>query len=167
MPIPPEQLSELVDSHWGTLVAWVSVGGGEQRSMAEDIVQEAFIKLTLQDTVPDRPVAWLMTVSRRLAANHRLSASRRTVREQASSELRSRHGGFSGTQSTAIAAAEVQEIRAALKTLRETERRVVIAKLWADLSWDEIAESLDCSRATVWRTYRRAINQLKSIYSES
>lgn len=69
MPIDANSLRKLLDDYWTTLVEWV----GGARDGAEDVVQSAFIKLASEDPPPENPVAWLFTISKRLAINEQLS----------------------------------------------------------------------------------------------
>lgn len=77
MPLDAKELGKLLDGYWAVLVAWT----GSSREGTEDIVQSAFIKLATEDPVPSNCVAWLFTVTRRLAINEQVSRSKRRSRE--------------------------------------------------------------------------------------
>jgi len=77
MPIDPQSLGKLLDRDWPVLVQWV----GGARDGAEDAVQAAFIKLAAEDPTPANCVAWLFTVSKRLAINDQVSRTNRRRRE--------------------------------------------------------------------------------------
>ena len=77
MPIDANRLRKLLENYWTTLVEWV----GGARDGAEDVVQSAFIKLASEDPPPENPVAWLFTISKRLAINEQLSQTKRRSRE--------------------------------------------------------------------------------------
>ncbi len=165
MPLSAAQLTRLIDQHWDALVIWV----GPNTGYAEDVVQEAFIKISAEHPPPDHPAAWLYKVCRRLAINQQKSEQRRTRREEKVALQRDSKVTDSSLQ-PAVAAQlsdERSQLLAALNELDQTQRRVVIAKIWGELSLDEIADSMACSRATVWRNYQRAIRHLQQHYAKS
>lgn len=153
MPIDPTTLSQLIEAHWGPLLVWV----GPEGSIAEDIVQECFIRLSREHPVPTRPVAWLYTVARRLAINERLARTRRRRREQSSATHAV--GGSSAWKTL-----EARELADQLQRLDPELREIVVARVWGDLSFDEIAEATGKSKATVWRIYGLALSKLREIY---
>ncbi|MEO1619085.1 MAG: sigma-70 family RNA polymerase sigma factor [Planctomycetota bacterium] len=153
--------------HWEMLVSWVGPS-------SDDVVQEAFIRLATQEPRPENSLAWLMTVTRRLAINQHASETSRHQRERAfalpTNPTSHSSNGFTrdvANGGVILASAEAAELRLLVSQLAEMKRRVLVAKLWADLSWDDIADSLGCSRSTVWRTYRAAIAELKTIYEQA
>lgn len=155
MPIDPIKLGQLLDRNWPILVAWI---GGE-RTDAEDVVQQAFIKLAQEEPVPNQCVAWLFTVSKRLAINQHISRQRRRAQERALAEFEAEFPTCSQTTEF--------EIRDLLAQLRKEEREVVIAKIWGGLSLQEIGTALNTSTATVWRHYQAGMNHLKELLGES
>ena len=73
---------ETVDELFG----FVSRRCSGERELAEDITQETWLRAVRawrSDGLPERPLAWLCTVSARLLSNHR----RRSVPEQLSDDL--------------------------------------------------------------------------------
>ncbi|MBM4075951.1 MAG: sigma-70 family RNA polymerase sigma factor [Planctomycetes bacterium] len=152
MPIDPDQLGKLLDGYWAVLVAWV----GGSRDGAEDVVQSAFIKLATEEPPPSNCVAWLFTVSKRLAVNERLSSSKRRLRES--------HAVREGIEPTGGGAGfEIQEL---LNSLEKREREIILARIWGGLTFDEIAAACGDSKATVWRSYQSGISKLKNAYGE-
>lgn len=167
MSLSPDVLSELIQRHWGPLMAWVGTqssnvdGSNAESLMAEDVVQQAFIKLAGLDHVPENVVAWLYVVSRNEARNQQLSNGRR----------RRRHSRVASDESVSNesvwASAEAVELAETLSQLPDDLRRVVVARIWSDLTFDEIASLLNCSKATVWRRYETALTLLRKTYGVS
>lgn len=151
MPIDPERLGELLDRYWAALVLWV---GG--RDGSEDVVQSAFIRLATEEPTPENCVAWLFTVSKRLAINDQLSQSKRRLRELNSGKPNSQVSD----------ATQGLEIRDMLSQLELREREIVLARIWGGLTFDEIAAACGDSKATIWRTYQGGIAKLKAVYGE-
>ena len=153
MGITPETLSGLLSQHFGALVAWSGLRDGS----AEDVVQEAFVRLSGQVTPPANPVAWLYATTRYLASNERRATGRRVRRERMKAGSESREG-------TAWITAEAGELAAFLLTLPDELREVVVARTWGELGFNEIAELVGRSKASVWRDYGRALDLLRDRY---
>ena len=154
MPLTPEELGRLLDQYWGTLVAWV----GWEHAFAEDVVQAAFIKLATQSPPPLNCPAWLFQVSRRLALNELKATQRRRQREQISNDLRQTDNSSSTLDSEAL--------RATLEQLSPQDRQIVVARIWGELTFEEIAAVVELPKATVWRMYQSAIEQLRCHYEQ-
>lgn len=123
---------------------------------AEELVQEAFMKLVQQSRRPEHVRGWLYTTVRNAAVSRIRSASRRRVREEKVTEAEpscfERHPGE---------ALDAGAAQAALEMLTEEEREIVTLRIWGDLTLKEIAEMLDTSIPTVFRKYRAALGRLK------
>lgn len=127
---------------------------------AEDLLQEALVKLLLADRGPVhlRPVdarAWLFRVVRNLAINRlRIRKRRRTH-------------GLDACQEPALfaaaadALADPADVHAALRALSEPDREVLILRIWAGLTLEQIAELTSTSTATVFRTHQRALAAMR------
>ena len=152
MPIDPQDLEIVLDRYWPVLVAWI----GGARSDAEDIVQAAFIKLATEEPTPSHCVAWLFTVSKNIAVNERLSQAKRRVRESEAGARRA-----VSMDSDASNAVELQDM---LNMLDKYEKEVVIARLWGQLTFEELASLYHDSKASVWRTYQAGISKLRNAY---
>lgn len=120
---------------------------------AEDAVQEAFAKLATQDPEPDNPVAWLYQVSRNVALKRRQSDRRRRDRELASA------------QAEVVAAPadplEIADLQAAVAALADELREVLVARIWGQLTLEEIGQMCGISTATAFRRYREALEAMR------
>lgn len=153
MAIEAEQLGELLDRYWPVLVAWI----GGPRDEAEDAVQAAFIKLSTEDPMPENCRAWLFTVTKRIATNERIARRKRTVREQEAVLKRP----ISDDRQPQC---DRQDVHGLLAELDERQREIVVAKIWGELTFEEIAALVGESKATVWRTYQAGIAILRNMY---
>ncbi len=157
MPIDARHLSELVERYWPVLVAFADQACEE----AEDVVQTAFIKLAMEEPVPDNCNAWLFTVVKRLASNARVSTSRRRQREAVA--IANQRGFSDGDRSSPIVAqndtreatreavqqpTQELELQELLQQLEDREREVVVARVWGELSFEQLAELTGESKAT-------------------
>jgi RNA polymerase sigma-70 factor (ECF subfamily) len=151
MPLDAVELTELIESQAVCLQLWV-----RSRCAAwEDVVQEAFCRLAVQEPPPDKPVSWLYRVCRNLAEKQRLSDHRRRQRERthAKSEVTSNDGPDSQ---------DVEDILAAVEMLSTDRREVLVARIWGQLSLEEIGALCGISASTAFRRYEAALKELRS-----
>lgn len=152
MPLSGEQMAVLIARHAVPLQLWV----GRRSLAADDVVQEAFCRLAVSEPPPDEPVAWLYRVVRNLAETERLAGERRRRREQSVAITEAiRHD-----PSEPLIAEEVAK---AVLALDDELREVVTAKIWGELTFDQIGVLCNVSTATASRRYRDALVQLKKI----
>ena len=120
-------------------------------AIAEELAQEAFLRLYERFDAVRNPAGFLRTAVVRLAAtwlrrdgmeHHRLALA-------TAGDHRERAGP------------EVDEMWEALGRLRPERRIVLVLRFYEDLSHDRIAELLECSAATVRSRTRRALADLR------
>lgn len=151
MPIDEEQLAALIEQQTVPLRLWA----GRRAAEGDDLVQEAFCRLVLEEPVPHHPVAWLYRVVRNLAESERISRARRKKREQAVAAREAFHADPSqGLQH--------QEAMAGVWNLPDEMREVVTARIWGGLTFEEIGTICDISTATAARRYREALSELRN-----
>ena len=88
-PLKPDDLCRLIDAHSSTLVLYARQWDAAD---AEDVVQEAFLRLVRRATwegKPENPVAWLFTAVRNAAIDRLRKAKRRQKHEQQAAAERS------------------------------------------------------------------------------
>lgn len=134
--------------------AYLLTGG--QAAVAEDLVQTVLARLVrrgIDDLTDPR------TYARRSIVNENHSLARR-----AAAQLRAMtgHGAGDGV----VAGTEQTEDRAALfsalRTLSDRERAAVVLRYFEDLTDDQIADVLGCSRPTVRSLVHRALPKLRT-----
>ena len=148
----PERLEQLAREHAAALVLYA-----RQRCTApEDVVQEAFLKLVVQKTSPDNPVARLYRVVRNAA----LAASRADRR-------RRHHETLAASRVPAwfldddFAGLDAAATTAALRSLPPEQSEVIVARIWGGLTFEQIGEAAGCSAATAHRTYVAGLSALR------
>lgn len=127
--------------------------------LAEDCVQEAFIKLATQNPIPDSAVAWLMTCVRTTAIDAIRSHKRRTRREtEAAAESANwfEPPPLSSRDDTV-------ELQKALQRLDSETRDIVIGHLWNDMTFRQLADVIDLSSATIHRRYEQGLEELRQL----
>lgn len=150
--ITPDVLAALLASHAGPLALYAR----QWCDRPDDVVQEAFVQLARQATLPDDPPAWLYRVVRNGAHSALRADVRRRRREQAAAEERS--GWFTSDAETRLDAAAAVD---ALESLDEELRETVTAHLWGGLTFDQIAGLMNTSSSTAHRRYEQGLRQLR------
>jgi RNA polymerase sigma factor (sigma-70 family) len=150
--ISPELLGRLLDEQGGALVLFAA----QWTDAPDDCLQEALIELARQRPVPDSPVAWLFRVVRNRAISRARSARRRERHESLVGRLKLREGA-----APAEPIAEPEEIAAALETLPDELREVVVARTWGGLGFEQIAVLAGCSTSTAHRRYLAGLAALR------
>lgn len=149
-----QQLSDLVATHGAALRLYAR----QWCAFPDDALQEALIDLLRQDPVPDHPVAWLYVVVRRRAMNLARAEQRRArhIREVAEACPL----WFEDDVDGPLSAADVQHMLAKLDAM---DREIVVARIWGELSFEQIAEVVDRSTTVVHRRYQRALTKLDEL----
>lgn len=118
-------------------------------------MQEAFCRLAQQSKMPDRIAPWLFRVSSNLICEEKRRDKRRLRRETkvAAPEVQ---------PCVANCRMESQELLGAIYKLDKDLRDIVISKLWADLTFQEISDITGTPVTTLHRKYQTAIADLRS-----
>lgn len=132
-------------------VATVRLAGflSGDRTMSEDLAQEAFVGVQASFGRLDNPAGYLRTALVNLCRNQRRASTRESVRL-------TRHGVSPTTVSD-----RARELDATLHRLPYEERAVVVLRYWFGLSEAEIAEHLGCRPGTVKSRNARALKKIR------
>ncbi len=138
----------------------VSAAICRDRHQAEEIVQEAFVKLWKRPPESGEVVypAWL----RRVVVNLSINALQRTRRPVTLPE----HGNDRAMQGRRRPDAEcerdesMRRVRAALARLDESKRAIIVLRAYEQLSYEQIAEHLEVPVGTVMSRLNRARSAL-------
>ena len=127
---------------------------------AEDVVQDAFVRYWRhQRGLPGEPIALLVTSVRRAALDLARRESRRGNREERAHDcaefpLSAFHPLLEGDERRAAIEDAMQRIPAA-------QREVLVLKIWAELTFDQIGDELNISPNTAASRYRYALAALR------
>lgn len=122
--------------------------------VADDVVQEAFVRLAQQCPPPERALPWLYRVVRNAALAAQRGAARRRQREKSAS---AREAWFASADDRLDAEAAAQ----LLAELPLDVREVIVARLWGGLTFDEVAQLTGGSLPTAHRRYRAGLAALR------
>lgn len=156
--VSPEELSRLWNLHAGRLLLIARVVG----EPAEDAVQEAFVRLAQQSILPRDPLAWLVTVTRNQLLQWHRSGKRRQQRYE---QVAMARGWF--TLESSSSKVDQDEMLASLQKLADTQRQIVVMRIWGEMSFVQIGEAMSMSSATAYRRYVEAIQTLRESIDRS
>jgi RNA polymerase sigma-70 factor (ECF subfamily) len=147
----PAQFGRWFDAYAAQLVLYARHWNPEHGA-AEDVVQDVFLRLVEQPEHPQNVKAWLY----RAVRNAAISAAR-TLRRRKDREARvatERPEWFHQYPGDLIDARAAQD---ALAALPETQREVVILRIWARMTLQEVADTVALPLSTVHDQYRAAL----------
>jgi RNA polymerase sigma factor (sigma-70 family) len=149
--ISPELLGQLLDEHGPALVLFAS----QWSDSPDDCLQDALLELARQAVAPIQPVAWMYRVVRNKAISSARASTRRRKHEAIAAALIP-----AWSSPAAEPRVTKEELAAALDSLDDSHREVVIAHVWGGLTFDDIATITDSSTSTAHRRYTAAIAHL-------
>lgn len=149
-PIAPEDFVRLVDHHAGGLVLLAR----QWCRSPEDVVQEAFLSLVRQSEAPRHPAAWLY----RAVRNGAISAARSAQRRQARERRRATPEAWFEANDAGL---DAEAAAAALADLPLDLREVIVARIWGQLTFDEIGQLIGASLSTAQRRYEQGMRILR------
>ncbi|MFN8421439.1 MAG: RNA polymerase sigma factor [Anaerolineae bacterium] len=163
-----EMLTPLVERHHARLLGYLYRLSGGERTLAEDWVQESFMRLLRQISqyVYPRPFKpYLYAIATNIARDHFKSAASRTgslpldyadhmVADQPSPEQ------------TVAADQQVQQVILTLRQLPDQQRETVILRYYEEWSLAEIAAALDIPIGTVKSRLSLALKRLRELLGE-
>lgn len=132
------------------------------RADAEDVVQEAFIRFWRSRDRAADPAAYFYSCVKHVALDWHRSRKRQARREEAAAR--------SEDTTLFVGPLEQSERRAsiedALHGLPESQREVMVMRIWGGLSFPQIASALRISDNTAKSRYRYALAKLSEHFAE-
>lgn len=158
--IGPEQLGRWFDAYAAIMALYARQW--LEPTLAEDVVQDVFIRLMCERSAPANVKAWLFRSVRNAAISKLRSRNRRQKHEgRLASE---RPGWFVRRPDDPIDAAQAET---ALVELTDEQREVVVLRIWAGMSFREIADTVGRPISTVSSRYRSALSELRKVMEKS
>jgi RNA polymerase sigma-70 factor (ECF subfamily) len=148
--IGPTQLSEWFERYAAVLVLfarhWLDA------DLAEDVVQDIFIRLSAQQTAPGHIRAWLFRAVRNAALSQLRSQGRRARHEERRAV---RQPDWFEIRPDDLIDARTAQV--AMASLPPEESEVVVLRIWAGMTFGEIADIVGQSVSTVFKRYQAAL----------
>jgi RNA polymerase sigma-70 factor (ECF subfamily) len=167
----PSAFEQLVERHQRLVIGTVSRMLGNN-SDAEDIAQQVFVRVwkSAKRYVPRAKfTTWLLKITRNLVFNELRRRSRHPqvpLQAEAEEEERPIRDEHAVAPDASLLEQELQKaIDAAISNLPETQRLAVILRRYEELSYEEIAETLDQSVSAVKSLLFRARTELRTSLS--
>ena len=135
------------------------------QSDAEDVVQQAFVRFWKRHEGADRAhYPLLYSTVRTIALDHLRGEDRRIRRENhADAPVPREDTPYFDFAVDHMERAELSiAIEGALRALPEEQREVVVLKVWAELTFQEIADLLAAPLNTITARYRYALEKLRN-----
>jgi len=123
---------------------------------AEDVVQDAFLRLICLSRPPRRPKGWLFRCVRNAALNRARSRRRRRRHERRLAGTRP--AWFEPRPDVWVDAQAAQE---AVRSLPQAQREVLMLRIWGQMTLQETAEVVRRPVSTVYAQYRAALAALR------
>jgi RNA polymerase sigma-70 factor (ECF subfamily) len=158
------EFRRLFDAHHPRLFRYLDRLSGEP-DLANDLVQETFVRLYRRGSLPDSPEAWLITVAMNLFRNAKAKRTRRRgllTRARAQAVL----ADAPATDDAAGATDERLRVRVALERLRDRERQLLLLHT-EGYRYSEIAGALDLNEASVGTLLARARRAFREAWEEA
>lgn len=149
-----KQVAQLAEQYGASLVLFAR----QWTRDPDDAVQEALVDLIRTQNPPHDPAAWLFTTVKRKALNQLRSESRR--QKHTENFAANRDSWFVEHPSDPLVAGEVREL---LERLPDEDREILVAKLWGNLHFEQIASVVGTSRSSVHRRYHAALAKLSNL----
>ncbi len=161
MGVPSERIQELVEDQAPGLKLYARTLGADPQS-AEDVVADAFLGLWKQlvaGRLIESPAAYLaQSVRHGVARRGQREARRREIeRETSHADWFADEQGLERAGHTA----------ALLAGLSDAQREVVVLRIWADLTFQEISTALGIPLSTAGHRYRTALAAMRQREAES
>ena len=153
--VTPEQLGAWITRWGGPLQAWLR----GRCASPEDVVQETFCRLAQQRRAPERVSAWLFQVAANLMREEHRRAARESRRFQEVARPEARPCDLERQ-------VEADDLRQNIDGLPDELREVLIARLWGELTFQDISRLVGVSAATVQRRYERSLILLRERLGE-
>ncbi len=152
--VSPGQLGDWFDAYSDAMVLYAR--GWLDAARAEDVVQDVFLRLMSRRHGPENPKAWLFRSVRNAAINEARSQKRRRKREQ--TKAAGQRAWFESRFEDLIDAQAAQDALTALPT---EQREIVVLRIWAGMTLQETAETVDRPISTVHSRYGAGIKAMR------
>lgn len=133
--------------------------------LAEDIAQDAFLRLFDRGEMPDEPIAWLITVATNLLRDDRRRTSRRLRLMAGADDDVGRSAGPPDPDTSVVGAERQRQVQEALERLSPRDRQALLLR-HSGFSYREIAAALNMPETSVGTTLLRAGVAFRASYEE-
>jgi RNA polymerase sigma-70 factor (ECF subfamily) len=152
-PIDGESARQLYEAHGRALLAY-ACSLTPDSSVAEDVLHQVFVRLLAgRVTITAPALPYLLRAVRNTALNHRRGRQREAPLTEADRWL----------EAPPDRSDEALAVQSALRRLPAEQREVVILRLWAGLTFAEVATVVGCPMNTAASRYRYGRDRLRAL----
>jgi RNA polymerase sigma factor (sigma-70 family) len=158
-------LELLVQRHHHLLLGYLYRFLGGDRTLAEDLVQETFLRVIqhMHQSLPRSFKAWLYAIATNLARDHHKSAARNHVTPCAEQVLLLMQDPAPGPEDVALATEQEYLLLAALSQISEDYRATLLLRYYNGLRLHEIADTLHIPLGTVKSRLSTGLRQMREV----
>jgi RNA polymerase sigma-70 factor (ECF subfamily) len=159
-------LSSLVEQHHSLLLGFLYRMTGGDRSLAEDLAQESFLRVirSISNYEYPRPFKpWLYAIATNIARDHYKRAETRHTVEMPDELEQMTPQHTDQPEDALLTHHEEQQVSAAITGLPAHQREVVILRYYQELSLAEIADALNIPVGTVKSRLSLGLRRLKML----
>ncbi|MBZ0277546.1 MAG: RNA polymerase sigma factor [Anaerolineae bacterium] len=164
-----DDLAVLVGRHHSPLLGFLYRMTGGDRALAEDLVQEVFLRVLrgIDQYIYPRPFKpWLYQIAANLARDHYKRADTRRTESMPEDDLSLGAADDPPPEEVLLHNSEARQIAAAIRELPEHQREVVILRYYQEFSLAEIADALAIPVGTVKSRLSIGLNRLRTVWLE-
>ena len=153
---------DLFTNGFGRLFRYLDRLSGDAE-LAQDLAQEAYVRLYRRQSLPDAPEAWLISVAMNLLRNnHSLEKRRRELMSEVRADRS--HADPARPPDAAAASEEIRlAVRQVLDRMPERERQLLLLSA-EGYSYRDIARALELKEASVGTLLARARQGFRELY---
>lgn len=162
-----DDLARLVERHHSPLVGYLYRMTDGDRALAEDLVQETFVRLIqhiAQYQYPRPFKAWLYQIATNITRDHFKRADTRRAADFPDDD--ERLGAVEAPEEILMIADDERRLATALRRLPDHQREVVILRYQQELSLAEIADALNIPVGTVKSRLSLGLTRLRELVGE-
>jgi RNA polymerase sigma-70 factor (ECF subfamily) len=163
-----QHLALLVERHQSPLIGFLYRMTDGDRTLAEDLVQETFLRVlrSIQQYQHPRPFKpWLYQIATNLVRDHYKRAETQRAFGMPD-DMERMSDEFPLPEEALLLDAETQQVIVALRTLPDHQREAVILRYYQELSLGEIAEVLNIPAGTVKSRLSLGLGRLREFLLE-
>jgi RNA polymerase sigma factor (sigma-70 family) len=135
----------------------------------DDALQEAMLELAKLPEQPRDMLAWIYTTTKRRAMNIARAEQRRARHHAIASEQREQWFEFKPLESPTTNSHDSlgPTVAAGLERLGNLERELLVARIWGNLTFEQLGKLAGCSTSAAHRKFLAALEKLKTLVTES
>ena len=156
--------SSLFDAQFPRLFRYLDRVSGDPE-LAQDVAQDAFLRLYRRGSMPDSPEAWLVSVAMNLFRNA-ATKHRRRRRLLSLSRAEGLQSDPAPTGEEATSPGRARRVRRALDSLSDRDRQLLLLHV-EGYRYREIAAALDLNEPSVGTLLARARRAFRSAWEEA